>query len=289
MDPYILIWVYILAGVFGLCVGSFLNVLIYRLPRGMNIVFPASHCTNCNYKLKWYDNIPVLSYIILRGKCRNCGARISPRYTIVEILNCLIWLACVWAFNSYGIGYIVCSALALSALIVVFFSDLETMLIPDSMTIGVALCAIAELILEIFGLGIGISWPDRLIGGVAAFAVFALIYFIFLRIKKREGLGFGDVKLVGAIGLLLGWQSLILCIILACVGALVTVLIVNAVSSLKAKKSPPDNAGAEESGEENEETSQGGEFPFGPFLAAAAAVCVFFGQTVIQWYTGLFM
>ena len=100
MDPYILVWVYILAGVFGLCVGSFLNVLIYRLPRGMNIVFPASHCTNCNYKLKWYDNIPVLSYIILRGKCRNCGARISPRYTIVEILNCLIWLACAWAFTT---------------------------------------------------------------------------------------------------------------------------------------------------------------------------------------------
>lgn len=219
MERFYLICAYVLAGVLGLCVGSFLNVLIYRLPRGMNIATPPSHCTKCGYRLRWYDNIPVLSYCILRGKCRKCGERISPRYTVVELLNCGLWLACVAAFWRYGVGYTVVCALALSALTVEFFADLETMTVPDSMTIGIALCGIAALVLEIFGLGAGITWQNRLWGALAGLGSFALFYFGSLLILKREGLGFGDVKLMGAAGLLLGWQNLIVSVLFASVSA----------------------------------------------------------------------
>ena len=89
---------YVMSGVIGLCVGSFLNVVIYRLPRGMNLSYPPSHCTTCNYRLRWYDNIPVLSWLMLKGKCRNCGAPISFRYTAVEIINTLLWILCAIMF-----------------------------------------------------------------------------------------------------------------------------------------------------------------------------------------------
>ena len=219
MDRYYLICAYVLAGVLGLCVGSFLNVLVYRLPRGMNIAKPPSHCPKCGYRLRWYDNIPVLSYCILRGKCRKCGEHISFRYTLVELLNCGLWLACVAAFWRFGVGYTVVCALALSALTVEFFTDLETMTVPDSMTIGIALCGAAALVLEVFGLGAGITWQSRLWGALAGFGVFALFYFGALLILKREGLGFGDVKLMGAAGLLLGWQNLIVSVLFASVSA----------------------------------------------------------------------
>ena len=219
METYYLACAYVLAGVLGLCVGSFLNVLIYRLPRGMNIAKPPSHCPACGYRLKWYDNIPVLSYCILRGRCRSCGGHISFRYTAVELLNCGLWLACVAAFWRYGIGYTVVCALALSALVVEFFADLETMTVPDSMTIGVALCGAAALVLEVFGLGAGISWQDRLWGALAGGGFFALFYGGSLLVLRREGLGFGDVKLMAAAGLLLGWQNLIVSVLFASLAA----------------------------------------------------------------------
>lgn len=271
METYYLIWTYVLAGIFGLCVGSFLNVLIWRLPRGENIAKPGSHCTKCGYALKWYDNIPVLSYIILRGKCRKCGERISPRYTVVEIFNCLIWLAVVWRFNSCGIGIIIAYCLALSALTVAFFTDLENTMIPDSMNIGIALCALAALILEIFNLGTGVSWQNRLWGLVLGGGVFAAFYFGCLLIKKREGLGFGDVKLMAAAGLLLGWKSTILCIVIGCILALIVYLIKAIVNRKK------------------EEGEGSAEFPFAPYLTVAAAFCLFFGETICSLYLSLFI
>ncbi len=263
-----MICTYVLAGVLGLCVGSFLNVLIWRLPRGENIAVPGSHCTKCGYALKWYDNIPVVSYIILRGKCRKCGEKISPRYTIVEIFNCLIWLACVWRFNSYGIGIIIAFCIALSALTVAFFVDLEHSIIPDSMTIGIALCGIAALVLEIFGLGVGVSWQDRLWGLAFGFGLFAVFYYGYLWIRKKEGLGFGDVKLMGAVGLLLGWKSTLLCVIVACLITIVWVVIKSIINRRKKE-------------------SELGEFPFAPFLTASAAFCLFFGESICSFYVSL--
>lgn len=236
LDEFYLIMTYVLAGILGLCVGSFLNVLIYRLPRSMNIAVPGSHCPDCGYALKWYDNIPVLSYIILRGRCRSCGGRISPRYTVVEVLTCLLWLACVWRFYDAGIGMVIVACVAVSALTVVFFADMETMTIPDSMTVGIALCGIAAAVLEYFGMGDGIGWLERLIGGVAGFVFFALFYFGYLFLHKKEGLGFGDVKLMGAAGLLLGWRNLLFCVILSSILALICVQIIRFVQGRRKKR-----------------------------------------------------
>lgn len=268
METYYLICTYVLAGIFGLCVGSFLNVLIWRLPRGENIAKPPSHCPKCGYRLKWYDNIPVISFLFLRGKCRKCGEKISPRYTIVELFNCLIWLACVWRFYEYGIGVVIVFCLALSALTVAFFTDLENTMIPDSMTIGIALCGLTVLILEIFELGVGVSWQDRLWGVLLGFGMFAAFYYGYKLIKKREGLGFGDVKLMGAVGLLLGWKSTLLCIIIACLITLIWIVIRSLISRKK----------------EREESA---EFPFAPFLTFAAAFCLFFGEAICSLYVNL--
>ncbi|MGN1067025.1 MAG: prepilin peptidase [Candidatus Fimimonas sp.] len=270
MEQFYLVCTYVLAGVLGLCVGSFLNVLIYRLPRGENIAKPGSHCTKCGYSLKWYDNIPVLSYLLLRGKCRKCGEKISPRYTIVEVFNCLVWLACVWRFYNYGIGVVIAFCIALSALTVAFFVDLENTIIPDSMTIGIALCGIATLVLEIFNLGVGVSWQERLIGAALGFGLFAAFYFGYLWIRKKEGLGFGDVKLMGAVGLLLGWKSTLLCVILACIATIVWVVIKTIANRKK-------------------QQSDLGEFPFAPFLTASAAFCLFFGESICSFYVSLLM
>ncbi|MCD7729364.1 MAG: prepilin peptidase [Clostridia bacterium] len=264
LDAFYLIVTYVLAGVLGLCIGSFLNVLIYRLPRGMNIAKPASHCPECNYKLKWYDNIPVLSYIILKGKCRNCGCHISFRYTVVEVLCCLLWIACVPLFYSYGVWVVAIACIAVSALIVIFFSDLETLIVPDSMVITIGLCGLALLILEIFGLGAGIGWADRLIGLAVGFGFFALFYFGCLLILKKEGMGFGDVKLAGVCGLLLGWKAMALCIFIAAVVAGFAILIQWRASREKGK-----------------------QYAYAPYISAAAIFCLFFGEKIIELYLTL--
>ena len=270
MERYYLVCTYLLAGVFGLCFGSFMNVLIYRLPRGMNIAKPASHCPVCGAAIRWYDNIPVLSYLLLRGKCRNCKAPISFRYTVVETLNCLLWIFAVTRFYSQGLVSVLCNAVALSCLTVAFFSDLETMIVPDSMTVGVAFAALGLLISGAAGNPTDVSMLDRAIGAIAGLVFFGLLYFGFLRIKKKEGLGFGDVKLTGATGLLLGWKNLLLSLILASLSACVFLLIRRS----RTRKTP--------GGEEK-------EFPFAPFLTASAAVCLFFGNAIVASYLGLFV
>ena len=139
-------------------------MLIYRLPRGMNIAKPGSHCTVCREPIRWYDNIPVISYLVLRGKCRHCGTKISPRYMIVELLNCLFWVACVWRFYAYGWGVLIVCSITVSMLLTAFFTDLEHMMIPDSVNGIIGLCAIAAFILQICGIGTEVSWQDRLWG-----------------------------------------------------------------------------------------------------------------------------
>ena len=269
MEQYYLICTYILAGVLGLCFGSFMNVLIYRLPRGMNIAKPASHCPTCGAPIHWYDNIPVLSYIFLRGKCRNCKTHISFRYTVVEICNCLLWIFSVTRFYKQGIVPVICSAVALSCLTVAFFSDLETMIVPDSMTIGTALAGLGLLIYGSLGKPTDASPLDRAIGAVAGLVFFGALYFGFLLVKKKEGLGFGDVKLAGAMGLLLGWKNLLLSLIFASLSACVAAI----VRRIKARKT----------GEEEK------EFPFAPYLTASAAICLFFGNAIVDFYLGLFI
>lgn len=203
METAYLVFTYILTGLLGLCIGSFLNVVIYRVPLGMSVVYPPSHCPKCDYKLKWYDNIPVLSYCLLGGKCRGCGEHISFRYTVVELANMLLWLASVFlffSFDAYGIIKTVCVMVLSSVLICVFFIDLEHKIIPDRFSVILAVLGVILTVSD--ALLTDGRWTDHLIGFAVGGGFFLLIYYLALWIYKREGLGFGDVKLMAAAGTL---------------------------------------------------------------------------------------
>ena len=223
MDPrdFTMLCVYILAGLLGLCVGSFLNVVIYRVPNGMSLAKPDSHCTTCDYMLRWYDNIPVLSYIILGGKCRKCKERISPRYMLVELANAVLWLLSAHLFWETSIVYAVLSAIVLSTLVCIFFIDLEHMLIFDRFILILTIAGIVAIFFDSHTV-----WYEHLIGAAAASAVFVLIYYTAIWVLGKEGLGFGDVKLAFAAGLLLGWQKMLLAMLIASVvGSLVLTIL----------------------------------------------------------------
>lgn len=262
-EQFTLLCVYILAGLVGLCVGSFLNVVIYRLPNDMSLSKPASHCPKCDYTLKWYDNIPVLSYIFLGGKCRKCREPISPRYMIVELLNAAFWLLSVALFWETNPVYAVASAIVLSVLICVFFIDLEHLLIYNRFVVIIAVLGAAFLFFE--NLDKFTKWYDHLIGAAAFGGFFLLIYYGAILVLKREGLGFGDVKLAFAAGLFLGWQRMLFAMLIASVSASVILLILRRAR-----------------GDEKDK-----EYPFGPFISVGVAAALLFGQPVITWYASL--
>lgn len=257
MGYIILILPYLVAGIVGFSAGYFLNILIYRLPLdGQDAAL--YRCPACGQPSK-----PALTHFNEAGKCRCCGKKIFARNASVELLNALLWIACVWRFYEYGFGAVAVICLALSFLIVVFFTDLDTMTIPDSVTAVLGLCGIAMIILEGLSLGVGIGGKDRLWGLCLGFGLFAFFYFSYLFLKKCEGLGFGDVKLMGAVGLLLGWKSTLLCIIFACVLA---VFCITGKTLLR------------------QNTPEAKEFPFAPFLTTAATICLFFGEEICSLY-----
>ena len=254
--------IYVLTGLFGICVGSFLNVVIYRVPSGMSVAFPASHCPKCKYELKWYDNIPVISYIVLGGRCRGCKERISPRYAVVELANMLLWLLSVALFWEESIICAIIAALVSSLMICIFYIDLDHKLIFDRFVIMIGLLGIAATVFDpVYG------WLSHVIGGVVGFVSFYLIAWSFEKIRGVEGLGGGDIKLTAVCGLLLGWQKLLLSIVLATVSASVVLLILS-----------------RKNGNSDEE---GGEYPFAPFLTSGFALSMFFGEEIIEWYISL--
>ena len=261
------VYLLILTIVIGLCVGSFLNVVIYRLPNNMSLASPPSHCPKCNYKLKWYDNIPIFSYLFLKGKCRSCGDKISIRYILIEIINTVLWFACLVAFTDVIIktnqnDYILfaVSCLACSTLICIFCCDLEHMEIPDELQIIVLILALISIFSD------NVDAKDKVVGFLIGGGLFASIYYIFLFIKKKEGLGFGDVKLMAVTGLLLGAYNTILTIILSSVFGAIILLILNLSKKEGSNK----------------------EYPFAVFIVPACIFALFFGQQIITWYTSLF-
>lgn len=262
LEQFYLLCAYLLFGLIGLCVGSFLNVVIYRLPNGMNLSKPASHCTTCDYTLKWYDNIPVLSYLMLGGKCRKCKERISPRYMIVELVNAALWLLSVYLFWEKSHVYAFVSALVMSVLICIFFIDLEHMLIHNRFIVILGVLGIVAIFFDKYR---HVMWYDHLIGAAVFGGLFLLIYYGAIWILKREGMGFGDVKLALVAGLLLGWQRMLLAMLIASVSASIILLIIRRVK-----------------GDEREH-----EYPFGPFIAAGVAISLFVGGPIIDWYMGL--
>ena len=241
--------------IFGLCIGSFLNVCIYRIPAEKSIAFPGSACPNCNTAIKFYDNIPVLSYISLGGKCRQCHAHISLRYPLIE---CLAGATSLGLYLKYGLSVeAVVYLLFISTLIVITFIDIDHRIIPDRITIpGVFFFFITAFAIPT------LSWVDSLlgilIGGGSLFAV-AVLYHLLTR---KEGMGGGDIKLLAMIGALVGWKGVFFTIFVSsAVGTLVGLSIMIATrQNLKLA------------------------VPFGPFLSIGAATYIFFGPQLISWY-----
>ncbi len=225
---------------FGLVLGSFANVLVHRLPRGESIVWPGSRCPECGHPIAWFDNVPLLSWLLLRGRCRHCRAPISRRYPLVELAFAVLWGGVLAALGPTlpALG----GGVFLSLLLVLALIDLETMLLPDVLTLGGTAA------------GLALAWlegrlPDAAIGAAAGYGVFAAIAWIYRRLTGREGLGGGDWKLLAMIGAFLGWRALPFVVFASALVGLVVggAWLVLAGRGLRA------------------------EIPYGPFLAAAAA------------------
>lgn len=246
---------YVLAFVIGAIVGSFLNVCISRIPRDESIVYPSSHCLSCANPIAWYDNIPLLSYLILRGRCRHCQAPIPTRYLWVELVSALGAMA-IWARFGPGIEGLV-AFVFLSLLIVISFIDLEHRLIPHVLTLpGI------PIFLAFGVLAMGVRLIDALIGLAAGIAVLYLIALYYEAITGVEGMGGGDVNLLGLIGAFLGWQSLPGVLFSAAfVGAGVGFIII-----LLKRRNLKE------------------AIPFGPFLSLGAVIHLFFGRDILGFF-----
>ncbi|MBN2062270.1 MAG: prepilin peptidase [Deltaproteobacteria bacterium] len=241
--------------VFGLILGSFLNVCIHRIPLRKSIISPPSSCPQCGNRIKYYDNIPLLSYLILRGKCRYCGQSISLRYPVVELISGLLSLS---LFLRYGFSFQYFAFLAfVEALIVLSVIDLRFKIIPDVISLpGIPLGFIVSVISN------HMAWEESMIGIVGGGGFFYLVAVIFKGITGKNGLGGGDIKLLAMIGSWMGWKALPFIILISSLSGSVigsTVLLLSQ-KGLRVK------------------------IPFGPFLSLGCVVYLFFGKEIISCY-----
>lgn len=243
----------VIAFLFGLIFGSFLNVCIYRIPRDKSLVWPPSGCPHCNARIKWYDNIPVLSFIILLGKCRHCKKPISWQYPVVELITGLLTVACVARFGITPWSFVVITAVyALVALSVI---DFELMIIPDRFSLGLIVLGLATAWLNPnFS---GVWWQKELASLLgAATGLFGVLAIALLGtwLFKKEAMGGGDVKLMGGVGALIGWEGVITTVVMASFFGLVYALF---LMIFKGKK-------------------RSDAIPFGPFLSLGALINLFY-------------
>lgn len=255
MSPTLLI---IALFIFGTIIGSFLNVCIVRMPQGSSIVFPGSHCPNCGYTIRFYDNIPLVSYILLAGRCRSCKTPISMRYFLVELLMGLLVTVLFFHFG-FSLAFTLCLVFT-AALVVITFIDLQHQIIPDRISLpGIPLGFLCSFFLP------WNTWLDSLLGilvGGGVLYAFALGYYL---LTKKEGMGGGDIKMLAMIGAFLGWKGALATLILASVaGSLIGILLI----ILKGKNFKY-------------------AVPFGPFLALGAFCALLYGERLISWYCSI--
>jgi len=244
-----------IAFVLGLLIGSFLNVVAYRLPRGESLAAPPSHCPSCDTPIRWFDNVPVLGWLVLRGRCRSCGERISWRYPAVELSTGALF-GLVAATQDESIR-IVLGLLLVTTLVPITLIDLDTRRIPNAITLPAALAALAV------GLALDIGFvPEQLIAGAAAFAFFFAAAYLYPR-----GMGMGDVKLAGVLGLYLGRAVAPAIFIALITGVLVGLVIIARVGQAAGRKTA---------------------VPFGPFLALGGIVAFFIGDDLVDAYVDRF-
>jgi leader peptidase (prepilin peptidase)/N-methyltransferase len=295
---------YIIVVLFGMCVGSFMNVLIYRIPKGEDFVRSHSHCMSCGHRLAWYDMFPVFSYIFLRGKCRYCGAKLSIQYPLIEAANGVLWGLCFYRYGFSMMGIV--TAGLLSALVVIAVIDERTMEIPFGLNAFIFILAVIKVISEIAAVSVregalhdflyqtagdevdpilkfitiigdnetghyrslvdalidgeGLTIAHILVTHIVGFVIVSGVMLIILLITKGRGIGGGDVKLMAAAGLFLGWKMIILSLFLGCIVGTVVHLIRMKVSGA------------------------GRKLAMGPYLALGIAFNALFGVDVIFAY-----
>ena len=247
-----------LLGVLGLVVGSFLNVCIYRLPRGQSVNWPGSRCTTCDRALSWYENIPVVSWVMLRGRCRTCSERISVMYPLVEMITAALFIA---GYFIYGWTPLLAVRLAFAcAMLVLFVIDLQHQLLPNVITVPGIVIGFALSLLFPPG------WRASLIGLIAGGGVLFAIAEAWYRLRGIEGLGMGDVKMLAMIGAFLGWKLMLVTLMLASfAGSIIGIgMIAMGRGGMKSL------------------------LPFGTFLAVGALVAAVAGDVIVDWYVGFY-
>ena len=242
----------------GASIGSFLNVCIYRLPRRESLAWPASHCTSCGRTLAWYENVPIVGWLALRGRCRTCGERISIVYPIVEVLTAVIFVS---GYLIYGWTPLLAARLCFAcAMIVLFVIDLQHQILPNVITVpGIVI----GFVLSVF---LPPGWFSSLLGIVLGGGVLFAIMEVYARARGFEGLGMGDVKMLAMIGAFLGWQLMLLTLVLASfAGSVVGIgLMATARGGMKTA------------------------LPFGTFLAVGALVAAVAGDALLAWYLAFY-
>ena len=253
-DAFVLVMVI----VFGACVGSFLNVCIYRLPRKESLLWPGSHCTSCGRSLSWYENLPIVGWIALGGRCRTCRDSVSWMYPAVETITALTFLS---GYLLYGLTALAVVRIFFAcALIVLFVTDLQHKILPNVITLpGIAVGFACSLFLPP-------GWRDSLIGIVAGGGVLFAIAETYYRVRGEEGLGMGDVKLLGMIGAFLGWKLVLLTLVFASFTGSVFGVALIALGRGNMKFA----------------------LPFGTFLAVGALVSAIWGTPIVDWYFGFY-
>jgi leader peptidase (prepilin peptidase)/N-methyltransferase len=271
-----------LAGILGLLIGSFLNVVIYRLPKMMeqqwaleyaemagkatestekfNLLLPRSRCSSCGHVIRWYENIPILSYLFLKGKCSVCGTPFGLRYPLVEAATGALFFFCAWRWGLSLTG-LAWSGFA-AALVTLALIDWDTTLLPDDITLPLLW---AGLIVAALGWNPGVSLNQALWGAVAGYLSLWLVYWAFKLVTGKEGMGYGDFKLFAALGAWMGWSALVPMILMASVIGAIVGIAMKFSSGLR----------------------EGGYVPFGPFLAGAGLTAMVFGPQSILRFIGL--
>jgi len=271
-----------LAGILGLLIGSFLNVVIYRLPKMMerqwalecaeiagktpesvekfNLLVPRSRCSNCGHVIRWYENIPILSYLFLKGQCSVCGTRFGLRYPLVEVATGALFFFCAWRWGLTATG-LAWSGFA-AALLALALIDWDTTLLPDDITLPLLW---AGLIVAALGWNPGVQLSQALWGAVAGYLSLWLVYWAFKLATGKEGMGYGDFKLFAILGAWFGWSALVPMILMASVIGAVVGIAMKLSSGLR----------------------EGGYVPFGPFLAGAGLTAMLFGPQSILRFMGL--
>jgi leader peptidase (prepilin peptidase)/N-methyltransferase len=284
----------------GLAFGSFLNVCISRIPHDLSVVSPPSFCPQCQALIRWRDNLPVLSWIILRGRCRDCGLAISIRYPALELLTAFLFVAC---YASFGFTWLTLKSCVFCFLIVgLIFMDAETGLLPHEFTysglgIGLAMGWLAPIdssgttfLLSIFGprgmpSGAELSAIDAAIGAIFGAGFFYLAWALYYLVRRRSGMGFGDIALMGMVGAFLGLRLTTLVTFFAPIMATLFALVILPLAPNAASESSSDDRNSNNSAARSFLFR---EVPFGVFIGTSSLMALFFGKQIWGWYFGLF-